>query len=155
MCIAAALAGVAVAATGMSMAAAEDAEDAQYEAAQNQKKAQTEQRAVNFSQAAAEKRRQLREERVRRARLVQTAATTGTYESSGFLGADSSLTTQLGSNLGANSSAINAADRISIFSQASADSLSEANALSAQSQMWGQIGSLAMTASSMASGPKK
>lgn len=149
MCIAAALAAVAVVATGVSMSQAEDAEDAQYEAAQNQKKAQTEQRSVNAAQSAKEKRSQLREARIKRARLTQVSENTGTSEGSGFFGASSGIATQLGSNLGFNTSMLNSAENISIFSQASADALSEANKLGAESQMWGQIASLSMTGASM------
>lgn len=153
MCVAAAFAAVAVGATAYSASQAEDAEDAQYEAAQNQKKAQTEQRAVNYAQSAKERRTQLREERIRRARLTQTATNTGTAESSGYLGASSGLVTQLGANLGENLSMIGSANRISLFSQASADSMSQANALNAQSQMWGQVASLAMSGASLYSAP--
>lgn len=155
MCIAAALVGVTVAATGLSMAAAEDAEDAQYEAAQEQKKAVRAQQAQNEAQAAQERRKQLREERIKRARILAVSRASGTSGSSGESGSIGSLNTQLSSNLGFNLGALNTASDISIFNQNAANFMSEANKLGAESQMWGQIGSLAMSGASMFGGGGK
>ena len=147
MCIAAAVVGAV--AVGLSIAAAEDAEDAQYEAAQEQKKAVRSQQAQNEAQAAQERRKQLREERIKRARILAASRASGTSGSSGESGAIGSINTQLSSNLGFNQGALNTASDISIFNQNAANFMSEANKLGAESQMWGQIGSLAMSGSSM------
>lgn len=136
-------------ATGMQMAAAEDAEDASYEASQQQKKIREEQSAANAAQAAAERRRQIREERVKRARVMQSAQAAGVAGSSGEMGALGGMSTNLNSNIGANLGALQTANNISIFSQASADFMSQANALQQESQFWGQIGSLSMQGLSM------
>lgn len=150
MCIAAALLGVAVGATAYSMQQAENAEDAQYEAAQEQKKANNATRAQNEASAMQERRKQLREERIKRARVVASSQASGVASSSGEAGALGSLSTQLSSNLGFNKAALNTASDISIFNQNSADFMTEANKLGAESQMWGQIGSLAMSGASFA-----
>lgn len=142
------LVGVGVAATGMQMSAAEKAEDASYAAAQEQKKIRQEQEAANAAQAAAERRRQIREERVKRARVIQTATATGTSGSSGEIGAVGGLSTNLSSNIGTNLGALQTAKNISIFSQASADFISQSNALQQESQFWGQIAGLSMQAAS-------
>lgn len=148
MCIAAAIVGGLVG-VGVSMSAAEDAEDAQYEAAQEQKKAVRSQQAQNEAQAAQERRKQLREERIKRARILAASRASGASGSSGESGAIGSLNTQLSSNLGFNLGALNTAADISIFNQNAANFMSEANKLGAESQMWGQLGSLAMTGASM------
>lgn len=149
------LGGIAVAATGAQMSAAEDAEDKQYAAAQEQKKARQEQDAMNSAQAAAERRRQIREERVKRARVLQSAAATGTTGSSGEAGAVSGLSTTLSANIGSNLGALQSAQNISIFSQASADFMSAANAKQADSQFWGQIAGLSMMGAQAAMPGKK
>lgn len=155
MCIAAAIVGgIGVAAAGVSMAQAEDAEDAQYEAAQEQKKAVRSQQAQNEAQAAQERRKQLREERIKRARIMATSRAAGVSGSSGEAGALGSLSTQLSSNLGFNQGALNTASDISIFNQNAANFMSEANKLGAESQMWGQISSLAISGASMFGKPK-
>lgn len=135
--------GVAAGATAYSMQQAENAEDAQYEAAQEQKKAMQSQRAQNESQAMTERRRQLREERVKRARILATSQASGATASSGEVGALGSLSTELSSNLGFNAGALSNASDISIFNQKAADFTSEANKLGAESQMWGQVASFA------------
>lgn len=155
MCIAAALVGVAAVGVGMSMSAAEDAEDAQYEAAQEQKKANNATRAQNEASAMQERRKQLREERIKRARVLATSSSSGTAGSSGEIGAIGSLSTGLSSNLGFNQGALNTASDISMFSQNAANFMSDANKLGAESQMWGQISSLAMTGASMFGGGGK
>jgi len=142
MCIVAAAVGIAVVGTAASMQAAENMEDAQYAAAQEQKKVQREQTASNAAQAAAERRR------VARARVLQTGAATGTVGSSGELGAIGSLATQFSSNIGSNLGSLQTANNISIFSQTAADFNSQAGALGQQSQMYGQIASMALSLNS-------
>lgn len=58
--------------------------------------------AQRAQEAANEKRRLIREERVKRARILQAGENTGTGESSGEFGALGGMATQLGSNLGFN-----------------------------------------------------
>lgn len=98
-----------------------DAKDAAGRAAEEQRKARAEQAAGNAATAAAEKRQQIREERVRRARILQGAENTGVEGSSGEMGAIGSLSTQLGANLGFNLGAIQRAENIGVFNQNAAN----------------------------------
>lgn len=100
-----------------------------------QKQASNEQRASNAQQAAMERRAQIREQRVKRARLLQSSENTGVSGSSGALGAESSLSSQLSSNVGFNVGQIASANRISEASQRASNNLNQAN-------MWGQVGNL-------------
>ena len=99
-----------------------------------QEQAQKEQKAANFEAAANEQRQKFREERIRRARIEQAAANTGTTGSSGEAGAIGSLSTQLGVNLGMNLSAVERGSRISDLSQTAADAGSNAQMASQISQ---------------------
>ena len=90
-------------------------------AADEQKKIQGEQKAQNASKAMAERRQQVREERIKRARIIQSSVNSGASGSSGELGATSSLATTLGSNIGANAGALASADRVSGYAQNAAD----------------------------------
>lgn len=101
-----------------------------------QEASQAEQRAVNKAQQAEEMRKQIREERIRRARILQSAEASGTSGSSGEAGAISSLSTQLGSNIGFNQ---NLADRGAAISQFQQNAADAANA----AQTWSMIGNLA------------
>ena len=83
---------------------------------------------------------------------MSSSSASGTSGSSGEVGSLGALGTQLSTNLGFNMGALNTASDISIFNQNSANFMSEANKLGAESQMWGQIGSLAMTGASMFGG---
>lgn len=78
------------------------AKDAREEAAERENKARSEQKASQAQQAAQERRQQVREERIRRARVLQAGENTGTASSSGEFGALGSLRTQLNSNVGFN-----------------------------------------------------
>lgn len=90
-------------------------------AASEQKQARSVQEASNAQQAAMESRQQIREERVRRARIMQGAQNTGTAFSSGEFGSIGSLSTSLSSNIGANRGAIQRGQQISAFQQNAAD----------------------------------
>lgn len=96
-------------------------------AADEQKKIQGEQKAQNTAKAMAERRQQVREERIKRARIIQSSVNSGASGSSGELGATSSLATTLGSNIGANAGALASADRVSGYAQNAADFSGEAN----------------------------
>lgn len=119
------IAALSLAATGIStvvgVMARQDAQDAANRSAEEQRKVQAEQRAQNAAQAANERRQQVREERVRRARVLQSAENTGVDQSSGEFGALGSLSTNLGSNIGSNLGRLTAANNMSIFSQNAAN----------------------------------
>ena len=90
-------------------------------AAGQQKEARSVQEAANAQQAAMENRQQIREERVRRARIMQSAQNTGTAMSSGEFGSIGSLSTSLSSNIGANRGALQRGQQISALTQNAAD----------------------------------
>lgn len=108
------------------------AEDAQAA----QQKAQSVQKGVQAAQAATERRNQIREERVRRARLMQASQNTGTVSSSGEMGAIGGLSTQLGTNIGTNLAMKAAGQEISLYNQQASDAMFSA-------QQAGQLFSLA------------
>jgi len=95
--------------------------EASIRSAGEQKQARSVQEAANAQQAAMEQRQQIREERVRRARIMQSAQNTGTSFSSGEFGSIGSLSTSLSSNIGANRGAIQRGQQISGFQQNAAD----------------------------------
>ena len=86
-----------------------------------QAQSQAEQRAEQAARAAGERRQQIREERVKRSRIMQSSQNTGTGGSSGEAGALSSLSTQFGSNIGFNLGAKQTADSITGLNQEIAD----------------------------------
>jgi hypothetical protein len=90
-------------------------------AAEEQRQARSVSEAEKAQQAAIEQRQQIREERVRRARIIQSATNSGTLVSSGVSGATGSLSTQLGANLGANMGSLMRGGEISAFNQKAAD----------------------------------
>lgn len=102
-----------------------------------QVKVQNEQKAQNQAAQLAERRNQIREERVKRARILQGAQNTGTTGSSGEAGAVGSLSSQLSANLGANQSAIISGANQSLFSQNAALFSNKAN----EAEQLGQFGS--------------
>lgn len=106
------------------------------------KRIQNEERARNTAQQMAERRQQVREERIKRARILQASENTGTAGSSGEAGAVSSIGTQLGSNLGFNQSMIESGNRISNYSQQAADARSNASIFGAVAGMSGDIGTI-------------
>ena len=103
-----------------------------------QEASQSEQRAINKAQQAEEMRKHIREERIRRARILQSAEASGTSESSGEAGAISSLSTQLGSNMGFNQNLAARGAAISQFQQNAADAASDA-------QTWSMVGGLSQS----------
>jgi hypothetical protein len=109
-----------------------------------QQQSRAEESAMNMAQAASERRQQLREERVRRGKLIQSGVNTGVSGSSGEAGALGGLSTTLGSNLGFNLGARQAADNISNLNQEATNVIGEANANYRESQnemnMWGALG---------------
>ena len=141
-----AILAVAVAGTAYSISEQEKAKDKQKEAVREQGKIRNEQKAQNEAQAAQERRKQLREERIRRAKILSTSQAAGVTGSSGESGAIGGLSTQLSSNLGTNLGALNSASDISLFSQNAANYSSAADQANANAQMAGQVSSLAFQA---------
>lgn len=113
----------AVAAIGAYMAhdARQEQKRANASAAAEQKKVRGEENALNASKQAQERRAQIREERVRRGRIMQAAENTGVGGSSGESGALGSLGTQLQTNLGINAGYAAAGQRIGEYQQNAAD----------------------------------
>jgi len=99
---------------------------AQKKAAGAQEKIQGEQKAQNAAQAASERRSQVREERVRRARVMQSSENTGVGESSGEFGALGTLGTNLAVNMGSNAGKLAASERTSGYAQDAANFMGQA-----------------------------
>lgn len=130
---------VAAAGTTASIVSGNQSRAAQRHATDLQEQSQNEQRAGNAAQAANERRNQFREERIRRARIEQSAQNTGTADSSGELGSLAALSTNTNSAMGFNLGALQRADNISIFNQQAADTLAEGRQNAATTQNIGSI----------------
>lgn len=105
-----------------------EGQNARADAASSNRKAQAEgekiqgeSRARNAADAARERRAQVREERVLRARILQSAENTGASGSSGEFGAIGSLSTTLSSNIGSNLGKLASAQRSSEYAQNAAN----------------------------------
>ena len=138
----------AAAANAQNRALQEEANRLQQQSATEQKKANAVQSSQNAQRAAQEQRAQIRDERVRRAQIMQSAENQGAGGSSGQSGATSGLATNLGANLGMNQSAISAGQQITGFNQASADYNLQAQQTigqqAAPSNKWGNLAGLGM-----------
>lgn len=86
-----------------------------------------EQQAINSQQAAQERRQQIREERVRRGKIIQSSQNTGVSGSSGEGGALSAVSTQFSSNVGQNLGMLQGTANISQNEQDAANVMGEAN----------------------------
>jgi hypothetical protein len=119
------IAGASLAMGGISylegQSARQDAAESNKKAQAEGEKMQGEARARNAADAANERRAQIREERVRRARILQSAENTGVSGSSGEFGAMGSLSTTLSSNIGSNLGKLNSAQRSSEYAQNAAN----------------------------------
>lgn len=115
------------------------AQKAQERAAGYQRANQAEQSAANEREAAIARRQQIREERIKRAQIIQAAENTGTADSSGVIGALGGMTTTLGSNLGINSGMVAQGQRISFNSQMAANFMSRAQTYQNRSGFYGQL----------------
>lgn len=120
--------------------------------AREQEKAQQQQRALQHQQRREEQREQLRAERIRRAQIQQAAMNTGTYGSTGLLGAQSSISSQFGSNMGSLAGMAMHGDAIGAFNQNAANYMTQSNQHMANANMWGQVGSLSSAAFSATGG---
>lgn len=125
--------------------AKKEARSAQKKSLEEQKKARLEEKAANAARAAQERRQQIREERVKRARLIQASVNTGVADSSGALGAQGSLNTQLASNLGFNAGLQANADRASTYLQNAANYGADAQSAANKAEVWGQMRGLSMS----------
>lgn len=101
--------------------ARKDQKEANKAAAVERKQIRGEENALNAQKQAQERRALVREERVRRGKIMQSAENTGTSDSSGAAGAVGALSTQLSSNLGANLGMAAAGQRIGEYAQNAAD----------------------------------
>lgn len=150
--IAAASLAVTAFGTAKSIESQKDARRDARRAADEQRKIQQEQVASNAQAAAQERRQQIREERVRRAKIIQASMNTGVSGGSGEAGAVSGLATNLSSNLGANLGAIERGQRTSIFAQNAADFSFSAQQNSQRAGAWAQYAGMGMSIFSAAGG---
>lgn len=139
-----ALIGLAVSAGGLiaGQAQARNSRDMQRQAASEADKARAEESAQNTRTAAQERRQQIREERIKRAQIMNQAALTGTANSSGEVGALGGMSQELGSNMGMNQGSILRGQRIGGFLQNQADFMSEAQTYANRSGTYKQLGQL-------------
>lgn len=133
---------VATVATVKSIQSQDEAKKAASASADQQRRVQSEQKAVVASQQAADRRAQIREERVRRARILQSSENTGTSFSSGEAGAVGSLSTQYFGNLGTQLGGAQSAANISTFQQNAANFNFESQQSQQEAQMFNQLGNL-------------
>lgn len=95
--------------------------------------------AQNAAQASAERRQQVREERIKRAQILNSATNTGVSDSSGEQGALSGMGTHLGANLGANQASVGLGRLQSGFLQQSANAQTRANQYGNYGNLFGQV----------------
>jgi hypothetical protein len=129
-----------------------EAQENYNKSAEEQRKAQQEKRALQFQEQAQERRNQVREERVRRAKIMQASENTGVGDSSGLVGATSSLSTQLNNNMGIMAGRAAAGDRISGYLQNAADFNTAAQSAVFDAQNADQLFSLSTSVFSAAGG---
>lgn len=151
--------GVAAAVSVASFVEAKEARGEQKAAVQEQAKVQgqiqSEQKAANVAAAATERRSQIREARVRRARVMQSATNTGASGSSGEFGALGALGTGLSSNVGANLGQIQTANRVSELGQTAANFGTQANMARLNEQDATSMFQLSTSIFSATGGPEK
>lgn len=133
---------------------AEEAKSAASRAQQEQSKISSEQRAQNAAQQAAERRAQIREERVRRGRIMQSAQGTGVMGSSAEAGALGTLGTNLNVNMGANAGKAAAGDRISAYAQNAATFMGQSQQAAYDAQQNSKLFGLSTSIFSAAGGFK-
>lgn len=138
------IASAAVSAYGISQqqSNARDARNAARSSADLQRQARAQQQAQNAQQQAEARRAQVREERVRRARIIQSAENSGVSESSGALGAQGALSTNLSSNLGQQAGAALSGEKQSNLLQGAADFNYSSQDKMAKSNLYGRVGQM-------------
>lgn len=143
---------VAAASAVAQHSAQKEAKQAAGKAAEEQRKARSEQAAELSAKAAAERRTQLREERIKRAKIIQASENTGVSESSGELGAVGNLNTQVGSNIGQNIGSLERAGNITALNQNAADFMSSSQNSIFDANQWGGVGSFGQSVFGAAGG---
>lgn len=113
--------------TAVSVASSVEASRKQKQAAKDQKEAEMIARNEQRAQDAIQRRAQIREERVRRAQILQQAQNMGASGSSGESGGISSLSATIGSNLSSIRRGARTADSLSYFQQSAQDNIDSAN----------------------------
>lgn len=133
--------GLAVAAggTALSFVQQQRAQGQAKDAANEQRKAGAIQSSQNSLAQAQEQRQQIREERIRRAQIMNQAEQSGASGSSGEIGATGALSTNLASNIGSNRSAIQAGQMITGFNQRAANFSTQAQTSMNRANMWNSI----------------
>ena len=136
---------VAIVALAISAVSTYQSVKASKQAAREQKNANKIQTAAQKNADAAARRQKIREERVRRAQILQQAENTGVSGSSGAIGAVGVLSNNLGQiNANVNASA-DAAGAISDSNQRAADYSSKANTWNAVAGLSANVGGIAMS----------
>lgn len=147
----ASLAVSAVSASNQAGAQADAKKDAKRALAE-QARARSEQQAENSAKAAQERRQQLREERIKKAKIIQSSENTGVSMSSGESGSVGSLNTQVGTNIGRNLGSLQTSENISQANQNAADFMSSSQNHMSDYNTWGLVGSLGQSVFSAAGG---
>lgn len=149
-----AIIGLAVSAGGIiaGQAQARSAQRSSRAAADEASRVRAEEEAQGSRSAAQERRQQIREERIKRAQIMNQAELTGTSDSSGEMGATGGMSQQLGSNLGMNQGSILRGQRISGFLQNQANFMSAAQSSQARAGTYRQVGQLGGSLFSAAGG---
>lgn len=142
--IAAAALTVGVASAYQQRQSAKEQRRAMQQAAYEEKKVRAVSAAQNTFRQAQEQRQQIREERVRRAQIMQASENAGVSGSSGAMGAVGALSTNLNSNVGFNRSSAAAGQLITGFSQNAADYNTTASKWGFRAQTAGSISGLGM-----------
>jgi hypothetical protein len=137
--------GAAIAALVVTVASAYQQNKAAKEAAKERKDAGKVQQAEQTAVKNDNRRQQIREERVRRASIIQASQNTGVSESSGQLGATSALGSLISGNLASTSRQANSSNAIG-------GHLQSATNLDAKVSTWGQIGAFSSSIFGMAAG---
>lgn len=127
MPVAIAVAGLVVAAAGTaaSVVSGNQARAQSRHTADLQQQAQDATTAQNRQEQLEAQRQQIREARVRQARIENSAVNAGSNGSSGALGADSAIATNLSNNLGIQQGRVATADTLSNLGQLAANSNSD------------------------------
>lgn len=131
-------AGLSAGGSLMQMSEQKNAQKSSQAAAREATAARGEEAAGQAKMAGQERRQQIREERVKRAQILNQAAQTGAAGSSGEAGAVGGMATQLGANLGSNSGSVMRGQRITGFLQNQANFQTQAGNQQAKANMWGQ-----------------
>lgn len=128
---------VAIAAVGLAVGVASAYEQSRQAsaAAKDRKRAGQVSQAEQAAQQTANRRQQIREERVRRAQIVQSSVNTGVSGSSGELGSQSALGSLISGNVAATSRQVNSSAAIGNLQQNAADA-------DLKGATWGAIGSI-------------